>query len=90
MASPSGIRAGQAFVELFADDSRLVRGLNAAAKRLKVWGQSVTAAGQKMLTAGMAAVGGLLGSAKVFASMGDTMAKASQRTGPSPAAKTVT
>jgi hypothetical protein len=81
MASPSGIRAGQAFVELFADDSRLVRGLNAASKRLKAWGQSVTAAGQKMLTAGMAAIGNLLGAAGVFASMGDTMAKASQRTG---------
>lgn len=81
MASPSGIRAGQAFIELFADDSRLVRGLNAASKRLKAWGQSVTAAGQRMLSAGMAAVGGLLGASGVFASMGDTIAKASQRTG---------
>ncbi len=81
MPSPSGIRAGQAFVELFADDSRLVRGLKAASKRLKAWGQSVTAAGQKMLSAGMAAVGGLLGASGVFASMGDRVAKASQRTG---------
>ena len=81
MASPSGIRAGQAFVELFADDSRLVRGLKAASKRLKAWGQSVTAAGQRMLSAGTAAVGGLLGASGVFASMGDTLAKASQRTG---------
>ncbi|GAB6188017.1 phage tail tape measure protein [Thermopirellula anaerolimosa] len=81
MASPSGIRAGQAFVELFADDSRLVRGLKAASKRLKAWGQSVTAAGQRMLSAGMAAVGGLLGASGLFASMGDRVAKASQRTG---------
>jgi len=81
MPSPSGIRAGQAFVELFADDSRLVRGLKAASKRLKAWGQSVTAAGQRMLSAGTAAVGGLLGASGVFASMGDTLAKASQRTG---------
>lgn len=81
MATPSGIRAGQAFVELFADDSRLVRGLNAASKRLKAWGQSVTAAGQRMLSAGMAAVGGLLGASGLFASMGDRVAKASQRTG---------
>ena len=81
MPNPSGIRAGQAFVELFADDSRLVRGLKAASKRLKAWGQSVTAAGQRMLSAGTAAVGGLLGASGVFASMGDTLAKASQRTG---------
>ncbi|GAB6184610.1 phage tail tape measure protein [Thermopirellula anaerolimosa] len=81
MASPSGIRAGQAFVELFADDSRLVRGLKAASKRLAAWGRSVTAAGQKMLTAGMAAVGGLLGATKVFAGMGDTIQKMSLRTG---------
>ncbi|GAB6188130.1 phage tail tape measure protein [Thermopirellula anaerolimosa] len=81
MASPSAIRAGQAFVELFADDSRLVRGLKAASKRLKAWGQSVTAAGRRMLSAGMVAVGGMLGASRVFASMGDTMAKASQRTG---------
>jgi hypothetical protein len=81
MPNPSGIRAGQAFVELFADDSRLVRGLKAASKRLKAWGQSVTAAGQKMLSAGMATVGGLLGASGMFASMGDTLAKASQRTG---------
>lgn len=81
MPSPSGIRAGQAFVELFADDRRLVRGLQAASKRLAAWGRSVTAAGQKMLTAGMAAVGGLLGATKVFAGMGDTIQKMSLRTG---------
>ena len=81
MANPSGIRAGQAFVELFADDSRLVRGLNAASKRLKAWGQSVTAAGQRMLTGGLGAVGSLFGAAKVFAGMGDTMQKMSLRTG---------
>ena len=30
MAAAQGIRAGRAFVELFADDSKLVRGLKAA------------------------------------------------------------
>ncbi len=81
MASPSGIRAGQAFVEIFADDSRLVRGLKAASKRLAAWGRSVTAAGRRMLSVGMGAAGGLFGASGVFASMGDTLAKASQRTG---------
>lgn len=81
MPNPSGIRAGQAFVELFADDSRLVRGLNAASKRLKDWGQSVTAAGQRMLATGAAVTGGLFGAVNVFSSMGDVVAKASDRTG---------
>ena len=81
MASPTGIRAGQAFVELFADDSRLVRGLQAASNRLKAWGRSVTAAGQRMLTSGLAALGSLFGAAKVFADMGNTMQKMSLRTG---------
>lgn len=81
MASYSGIRAGQAFVELFADDSRLVKGLKAASKRLKAWGQSVMAAGKQMLASGVAAVGGLLGSTKAFARMGDTLQKMSLRTG---------
>ena len=81
MANASAIRAGQVFIELFADDGRLVRGLKAASRRLKAWGESVTAMGHKMLAAGTAAAGGLLGSANVFAEMGDTIAKASQRTG---------
>jgi hypothetical protein len=81
MPSPSGIRAGQAFVELFSDDSRLVRGLNAASKRLKAWGQSVTAAGQRMLLGGTTLLGALAGSAKVFAGMGSQLADMSVRTG---------
>ena len=55
MASASGIKAGEAFVELHANDSRLVKGLNAAAKRLKAWGASMTATGQKMLFGAAAA-----------------------------------
>lgn len=55
MASASGVKAGEAFVELHANDSRLVKGLNAAAKRLKAWGASMTATGQKMLFGAAAA-----------------------------------
>lgn len=81
MVDASGIRAGQAFVELFADDKRLVQGLNAASKRLKAWGQGVTAMGQKFLAAG-AAVGSAAGAAgKLFSDVGDSLQKMSQRTG---------
>jgi len=33
-----GIRAGKAFVEIFADDSRLMRGLKAARQKLSAFG----------------------------------------------------
>ncbi|MCJ7543262.1 MAG: hypothetical protein MUP47_01645 [Phycisphaerae bacterium] len=47
-SSAKGIRAGQAFVELFADDSKLVRGLKAAQAKLKAFGAAVTGMGPKM------------------------------------------
>lgn len=81
MANQGGIRAGRAFVELFADDSRLVRGLNAASAKLKAWGQSVTAMGQKFLAAGAAAGGAFFAAAKIFSDAGDRLQKMSQRTG---------
>jgi alanyl-tRNA synthetase len=43
MANASGIRAGRAFVELFADDSKLVRGLHLAEKKLKAFEQKASA-----------------------------------------------
>ncbi len=81
MPNPSGIRAGQAFVELFADDSRLVRGLKNASRRLKAWGRSVTAIGRRVMLAGTAALGGAFAAAKTFARMGDVVQKMAKRTG---------
>lgn len=82
MAGSSGaIRAGRAFVELFADDSKLVRGLKAAQAKLKAFGASVRAAGTKMMGLGAAVAAPLAGAAKVFSDMGDQIAKMSARTG---------
>jgi len=81
MANPGGIRAGRAFVELFADDSRLVRGLNAASAKLKAWGQGVTAMGQKFLAAGAAVGTAFFAAGKLFSDVGDSLQKMSQRTG---------
>ncbi len=47
-ANSRGIRAGRAFVELFADDSKLVRGLRAAEGKLKAFGASIHNLGLKM------------------------------------------
>lgn len=53
-AGAGGIRAGRAFVELFADDTKLVRGLRSAQKRLQTFGASVTKLGAGMFAAGAA------------------------------------
>jgi hypothetical protein len=81
MASSQGIRAGKAFVELFADDTKLVRGLKAAEKRLKAFGAGVQSIGTKLFGLGAAAVAPLLATTNVFADMGDQLAKMSARTG---------
>ena len=81
MASSQSIRAGRAFVELFADDTKLVRGLRAAEKRLKAFGSGVQSIGTKLFGLGAAAVAPLLATTNVFADMGDKLAKMSARTG---------
>jgi len=48
MSASGTIRAGRAFVELFADDSKLVRGLKAAQAKLKAFGPNCAAAESNM------------------------------------------
>jgi hypothetical protein len=81
MASTQGIRAGRAFVELFADDSKLVRGLKAAEKKLKAFGNGIRNLGLKMAALGTAVLTPMIGAAKAFSSMGDQVAKMAKRTG---------
>jgi len=81
MPSAKGIRAGRAFVELFADDSKLVRGLRRAQKKLKAFGQSIRNMGLKIAGLGAAMLAPLIGAAKAFSSMGDQVAKMAKRTG---------
>jgi len=81
MPSVRGIRAGRAFVELFADDSKLVRGLRRAEKRLKAFGDRIRNLGLKIAGLGAAMLAPMLGAAKAFSSMGDQVAKMAKRTG---------
>ena len=81
MPQAGAIRAGRAFVELFADDSKLVRGLKRASAKLKAFGESVRNMGLKIAGLGTAIATPLLASTKVFAKMGDDLAKMSARTG---------
>lgn len=81
MASSSNIKAGAAYIELYTKDSRLVKGLNDAAKRLDAFGKSLQGIGTKMAMLGAGIVTPLAGAAKVFADMGSDMVDMSQRTG---------
>ena len=81
MAGARGIRAGRAYVELFADNSKLIRGLRAAAARLKAFGATVSAVGLRLMGLGAAALGPMALAAKAFSSMGDEAAKMAKRTG---------
>lgn len=78
MANTAGaIKAGRAWVELFADDSPLARGLKVAENKVKAWGQSLQKAGIGLLKAGIAtdAVFGV--GAKAFADFEQQMAMVS-------------
>lgn len=61
MAKAGAIRAGRAFVEIFADKSKLVRGLKSAGADFKAWGASVTKVGAGVAAAGIGIVGSMAG-----------------------------
>lgn len=82
-ASAKNIRAGGAFVELFADDSKLVRGLRAAQKKLQAFGAAVQSLGKNLFAAGAGLATPMLTAAKVFADAGSDLVDMSQRTGAS-------
>jgi len=80
-AGAGAIRAGKAFIEFFADDRQLRRGLQRASKKLKAFGEGVNALGLKFLALGTSALVGFSAAAKVFSDVGDEVAKMSKRTG---------
>jgi hypothetical protein len=81
MGLSSGIRAGAAYVELYTKDSRMVKGLQAAEKKLKAFGEGITSIGTRLAGLGAGVVTPLIGAAKVFSDMGGDLADMSQRTG---------
>jgi len=81
MAVGGAIRAGRAFVELFADDRKLARGLKAAQRKLKAFGAGVRRIGRAFAAIGTAGLVPLLGAIKIFKSGGDALDKMAKRTG---------
>jgi hypothetical protein len=81
MADAKGIRAGRAFVEVFADDSKLVRGLHRAQARLKAFGMGVRNIGLGMMAMGAAVAAPILAAARSFGDFGTKIFDMSKRTG---------
>ena len=80
-ADSTAVRAGRAFVEIFADDSALARGLKGASKKLKAWGAGLTAAGTKAALIGTAMISPFVAATKAFSDAGSQLVDMSQRTG---------
>ncbi len=81
MASAGGIRAGRAYVELTADDSKLAAGLRSAQRKLQAFGSSVRNIGTQVAAAGAAILVPLALMTKRFAETGDALTEMAQRTG---------
>jgi TP901 family phage tail tape measure protein len=73
MAVPTAIRAGRAFVELFADDSMLVRTLRRAESQVMKFGNHLKTIGRRLMTLGLAASVPFAASVKSFAAFDDMM-----------------
>lgn len=82
MAANSGaIRAGRAFVELFGDDSKLVRVLNQASKKVKAFGTGLMSIGGSLMAGGMAIAAPIAAAVKEFSDFGSALNDMSARTG---------
>ena len=73
MANVGGIRAGRAYVELYADASKLQRSLKAAEIRLKSFGDSASSIGAQFMGLGVAASLPIAAAVRGFAAFDDQM-----------------
>lgn len=81
MAGTQGIRAGKAYVELGAEDSKLLRGLRRAQARLRAWGTAVQGIGLRTAAVGAAMLAPFIAAVRHFNAAGDALDKMSKRTG---------
>lgn len=72
-----GVRAGQAFVELFADDAALAKGLDAAQRRLQAFGSSLQGIGTNMTALSASVLAPFAAGTKVYADFENQMARVS-------------
>jgi hypothetical protein len=75
MPSGRAIRAGRAFVELFADNTKLVRGLRAARAKVRAFGQRLQNIGMRIATTTAAMALPIAIATRTFAGFEDQMAQ---------------
>ncbi len=75
MAGQQGIRAGKAFVELYANYAKLTAGLRKVQRKLKRFGSTVSSLGKKTAMAGAAIAVPLALSLRIGAQFSDQMSK---------------
>lgn len=78
-----GIRAGRAYVEVYADNNALSRGLKAAEQKVQSFGKVISAIGAGLTGIGASIVSPFLKAAEMFSTAGSDLADASARTGAS-------
>lgn len=81
MPDAGAVRAGKAFVEFFADDSKLTKGLRAIQSRISLAGNQIAGLGARISGAGSVIWTPLLAAAKIFADYGTELHYLSERTG---------
>ena len=81
MASTGNIKAGAAFVEVTADDSKLARGLRRAQARVRAFAAGMARIGGALVAAGGAMLAPMVIATRSFARFGDQVDKMSKRTG---------
>ena len=74
IANSRNIRAGAAYIELTTQDSKLVRGLDRAQKRVKAFGKSVGEIGKRLTAVSAVAAVPLLSGLKIYADFQQQMA----------------
>jgi hypothetical protein len=77
----SQVKAGSAYVELTTNNSKLMRGLADAQKRLQSFGAATRMLGTKVFAVGAGIATPILASAKIFSDVGDQIQKMALRTG---------
>lgn len=83
MAKSGAIRAGRAYVELFADREGLERGLKQAQAQIKAFGSSLSRVGASWARAGALITAPLLAASAATVKVGDDFEKMATRTGAS-------
>jgi hypothetical protein len=88
VARAGAVKAGEAYVEVFSDDTPLVRGMKGLGAKLQQTGARVTSigtaaakAGAGLTAMGAAVVGPLAAATKAFVTAGDQLNKMAARTG---------